>query len=98
MYLRGAIAMILAPHDEGGPGRSSGAALTATWTGLAARSRRSFLFALQAAKTSHGEVVVAELLLSQVVVPVDHLVVERPGGALRRAEYVGAFVAVLEAA
>src|SRR5215470_11747373 len=55
------------------------------------------LLALQASALSPEEVDVAELLLGQVVVTVDHLVVELGGRALRRAEDIGALVAILEA-
>src|SRR5262249_57043794 len=52
--------------------------------------------ALQAPEARVGEVLVAELRLGQVVVAVDHLVVERSVRASdRRVESVSAFVAVL---
>src|SRR5579884_2453578 len=61
-------------------------------------SPASGLLALQATETGLEEVLIAELLLGQVAVAVDHLVVEAPGPALRRAEDVGALVPVLEPA
>src|SRR6202035_5181769 len=53
---------------------------------------------LHAPAAGYGEVIIAELLLGQEMVTVDHLVVQLPGSALGRAVDIGALVADLVAA